>query len=451
MKICKIKSPFKKSKYFENSILNVDCGEISMLADAGVVEIDGILYEHLGDICNLGTLNLVQYVDRDYYADESNKFKGDRQFGFDFELFKSDTALLVRALDNLIDESGYPLPELKTAAMLRRKIGAGIMGYGSALMMMGIRYGSKAALCFTEKLMEVFVNESYLTSSALASEKGSYLLWDGSKAFNGGYLANGFLSEQTLQHIKVHGLRNSQVLTAAPNGNLSIYAGCISGGIEPVFEREYVRWVTQNHNCKRLLGDKPFPDYERGAWHETDYFKYETRGAEQILVSTDGEFMIDKSRGLTQKVAIEDLGWKHTKAIYGDRIGQMEKDGLFATAMELVAEEHIEPFILLSKYVDNSISKCMRLDNTMVIIDNKIVYLDELDYGDVDEFVPYLAKTKDHTGQKVNIVETYNNGKSEIIRVTFSDDSFIDCTPNHKIFTNDGWQRSADIKLQTEI
>lgn len=379
MQIQTIKSSFNKSKYFDKAILNVDCGEISMLADAGIFEKDGILYEHLGDICNLGSLNICEYVIAELYANRTTPLP-DWNDGckdeFDWNQFAHDTELLVRGLDNLIDISGYPLEELATAAKLRRKIGAGIFGYGSALMMMGMKYGSEEAMAFTKRLMSTFVNVAYQTSATLAKEKGSFLLYDADKIFEGGFIANsGLLYDDTLNMIRENGLRNSQLLAVAPTGNLSIYAGCISGGIEPVFELDYWRWAIMNHKTNELLAGLKYPQYERGEWFETDDFKFTMRGDDQVLISNDGKLMIDKNRGLTQKINIKEYAFDVITDDYSDAvIADYRKRGVFTTAQKLTAEEHLDPFILLGKYIDNSISKTINLPNDYPIEDFDELY-----------------------------------------------------------------------------
>lgn len=369
--------------YYQKVTGTNPCGEINMLADAGVW-VDpktGIVYKHLGDICNLGALNLAAY----HTYKPGDEFKSDRKWHFDFDLFAQDTELLVRGLDNLIDISGYPLEELKTAAKLRRKIGAGFMGYGSLLVMLGIRYGSKEAMEFTEALMKVFVNAAYQESAQLAAEKGSFLLYDEKKIFKNGFLANsGVLTQETLQCIYDNGLRNSQLLTIAPTGTIAIYGGCLSGGGEPLFEHEFIRWAIVNHQRDTLLKNLEYPDWSRGEWKQTKDFKYEMRGDTQVLVSKCGKLMIDQSRGLTKKIELADYGWKQAKRIFEDqkahdpnflnRFVELKESGIFATAMELSAEEHVDPFILLSRYIDNSISKTVNLPADYPIEDFDALY-----------------------------------------------------------------------------
>ena len=342
---------FNNLIYYQKVTGTNPCGEISMLADAGIFEYEGVIYEHLGDICNLGSINLPMF-----FSQEN---------GFDYDGFIVAIQLLVRGLDNLIDISGYPMQGLKNAAFLRRKIGAGLMGYGSLLFMMGMRYGSPEANEFTAYLMNIYANEAYKASALVAKEKGPFPLYDENKVFKGGFLKNsGVLSAEVLDIIGTYGLRNSQILTVAPTGTTSIYAGMVSGGVEPVFEKDYVRWVIVNHKRDEELVGMKYPNYFAGEWHETDDFKFSTRGDEQVLQSKCKKYMIDKNNGLRKQVTCQDYGWTWVNDFKTkEEIADWEAKGVFGCAMDLSVTEHLEPFIIFSKHIDNSISKTVNLKN----------------------------------------------------------------------------------------
>lgn len=324
------------------------CGEILMCADPGIVEIDGVLYEYLGDICNLGAINLTQF-----FTIEN---------GFAWDAFKESVAVLVRALDNVIDISGYPLEKIKNAAMLRRKIGCGVMGYGSLLFMMGFKYGSQKANEFTEVLMREYANAAYQASAMLAKEKGAFPLWK-PEMINDGYIGNsGMLTAETLDLIAAHGLRNAQLMTIAPTGTTSIFAGLVSGGVEPVFEKEYTRWVISNHRANELFEGLDAPDYRNGQFVETNDFKFSMAGDEKVLVSLDGTLMIDQNHGLRKKEICEDYGWYWVKKHRDpDAVAFAKRLGIYKTAMELSVKEHMDAFTVMSKAVDMSISKTVNL------------------------------------------------------------------------------------------
>lgn len=426
MKIQKIKSSFGSSKYFDESILNVDCGEISMLGDFGTYTDPktGEVIEHLGDVCNLGSLNLVGYFDLS---------KEDK---FDWGKFKNDIRLIVRGLDNLIDLSGYPLELLKNSAKLRRKIGAGLTGFGSLMMMMGIRYGSQECLDFIDKMMGFYANEAYLTSSELAKEKGSFPLFDKDRIFNNGYIKNSkVLREDVLESIRKYGLRNSQLMTVAPNGTLSIFAGCVSGGLEPVFDKEYDRWAIVTHKKDVLLAGKEYPDWEREELKETKDFKLDYRGEYPVLISNDGTLMIDKSRGLTQKTTIKDFGWIFAKEYYeklepndkrySSKLTELLAEGIFDCAEDLEAKQHLDVFNKFSKYIDMSVSKTVNLPNDYPIEDFYNLFIEMYKNGG-------RGITTYRAGTMIAVLETKKENKKEKKNVKKEQKDFFEIWKEHE-------------------
>ena len=177
--------------------------------------------------CLLGSFNLTQYVDVE------NK-------RFDFAKFKRDIPHVVRAQDNIIDRTIYPLREQEDEAKNKRRMGLGITGLANALELIGLPYGSTAFLGVTEKILVVLRNETYRASARLAEEKGPFPL------YKDDYLKSEFI--RTLPYsirglIKEHGIRNSHLTSIAPTGTISLVADNASGGIEPVFSHYYDRTI----------------------------------------------------------------------------------------------------------------------------------------------------------------------------------------------------------------
>jgi len=309
----------------------------------------------LGDVCDLGSINLTKY-----YTIEDNKFC--------VEDLREDVDLMVRALDNIIDVSNYPLPMYENAAKLKRKIGLGLMGVGSLMMMMGIRYGSEECVDILESILSETINHAYKTSAIMAKEKGPFPLWD-KKALDGGFLKHsGVLRPEVIKLIEENGLRNSALMAIAPNGSLSIVAGNISGGLEPVFDTEFSRW-------NRVEGKKvdfEHPNIHKGEWFETDYLKEQQVADEVILLSKDNEYRIDKNNGLCKKVTISDYGYNIAKAH-----GRTE----FTTAKELSVAEHLGVLKVFAKYIDQSCSKTINLPNDIAFEDFKELYGSLHSYG----------------------------------------------------------------------
>lgn len=368
--------------YLKNSSITATnpCGEVP--GNTGIVEYKGKMLE-LGDVCNLGSINLTKYYD----------IKENR---FCVKEFTRDVDLMVRALDNVIEVSNYPLPMYEDAAKLKRKIGVGLMGVASLMMMSNIRYGSDDCVDLLEVILSEFMNQAYTTSAMLAKDKGPFPLWD-KEALSGGYLKNGgVLKKTTLDLIEKYGLRNSAVSAIAPNGTLSIVAGNISGGLEPVYAKEFTRW---NRVEGKKVGFK-YPNIHKGEWFETDYLKEQRIADEVILVSKDGEYRVDKNSGLCKRVTIMDSGYKA-----GLEAGHKE----FAGAKELSVEEHLAVLKVFSKYIDQSCSKTINLPEDQSFEDFKTLYSNLHSYG-------IKGCTTYRDGTSVAILETQKKEKEKSIK-----------------------------------
>jgi len=179
----------------------------------------------------------------------------------------------VRMMDNVVDASRFPLPQQAEEATNKRRIGLGVTGLADALLMLGLRYGSDEAAAQTERWMHEIARASYLSSVDLAQEKGAFPLFGAEK-----YLATGNMlqmDEDVRAAIRSHGIRNALLTSIAPTGTISLYAGNVSSGIEPVFAYAYKRKVLQKDGSRTeeevvdyavqmwrdLKGDAALPDY----------------------------------------------------------------------------------------------------------------------------------------------------------------------------------------------
>ncbi len=175
--------------------------------------------------CDLGSLNLTKFV------------KGN---DWDYELLKEVIPIAVRFLDNVIDVSGYPLKEQEKASKEARRLGLGILGLADALAMMKVRYDSDKALEKVENLLKFIRNESYRASVELAKEKGSFEKFNFDEWSKSEYVQR--LPKDIIEDIKKYGIRNVEILSIAPTGSISILAGNVSSGIEPIFSLKYIRY-----------------------------------------------------------------------------------------------------------------------------------------------------------------------------------------------------------------
>lgn len=179
--------------------------------------------------CLLGSWNLTRYVEE----------VSEGVYTFNEDRLKHDIAPVVRMMDNIIDQTIYPLPEQENEAKDKRRMGLGITGFANVLGALGIRYGSEEAIHFLERLMCLISNGAYMASVELAIEKGPFPKFDGDKYAESEYIKR--LKPKTQEAILKHGIRNSHLISIAPTGTISLTANNVSSGIEPVFSLEYDR------------------------------------------------------------------------------------------------------------------------------------------------------------------------------------------------------------------
>ena len=266
--------------------------------------------------CLLGSINLARLV--------VDPFEGTAQL--DEELLKGLVATAVRMMDNTVDASKFPLEAQAREAENKRRIGLGVTGLADALLMVGVRYGSKAASELTEKWLHQVARASYLASVDLAKEKGAFPLFDA-----GPYLASGTMvgmDADVRDAIKAHGIRNALLTSIAPTGTISLYAGNVSSGIEPVFAYSYTRKVLQK-------------DGSRTEEEVTDY-------AVQM--------------------------WR-------DKFGDKELPDYFVNAQTLLPADHVRMQAAAQKWIDSSISKTINCPEDIDFETFKNVYLEAYESG----------------------------------------------------------------------
>jgi len=266
--------------------------------------------------CLLGSINLARLV--------VDPFEGTAQL--DEELLKGLVATAVRMMDNTVDASKFPLEAQAREAENKRRIGLGVTGLADALLMVGVRYGSKEAAELTEKWLHQVACASYLASVDLAKEKGPFPLFDA-----GPYLASGTMvgmDADVRDAIKAHGIRNALLTSIAPTGTISLYAGNVSSGIEPVFAYSYTRKVLQK-------------DGSRTEEEVTDY-------AVQM--------------------------WR-------DKFGDKELPDYFVNAQTLLPADHVRMQAAAQKWIDSSISKTINCPEDIDFGTFKNVYLEAYESG----------------------------------------------------------------------
>ncbi|MBL9073515.1 adenosylcobalamin-dependent ribonucleoside-diphosphate reductase [Tabrizicola sp.] len=203
--------------------------------------------------CLLGSINLPTLV-KDAFETHSS---------MDMKALDHLVRVAVRAMDNVVDASRFPLPEQAAEAKAKRRIGLGVTGLADALLMVGLRYGSEEAAKVTEIWMHAIARSAYLASVDLAKEKGAFPLFEAE-----GYLASGNMQQMdkdVREAIAKHGIRNALLTSVAPTGTISLYAGNVSSGIEPVFAYAYTRKVLQKDGSRT---EEEVVDYAVRLWRE---------------------------------------------------------------------------------------------------------------------------------------------------------------------------------------
>ncbi len=204
--------------------------------------------------CLLGSINLPTLV--------SGAFTP--QARLDADALADLVRVAVRMMDNTVDASRFPLPQQEAEARAKRRIGLGVTGLADALLMTGLRYGSVEAAAQTEDWMHAIARAAYLASVDLAREKGMFPLFDAEP-----YLASGTMQAMDTDvrdAIRTHGIRNALLTSVAPTGTISLYAGNVSSGIEPVFAYAYTRKVLQKDGSRT---EEEVVDYAVRLWRET--------------------------------------------------------------------------------------------------------------------------------------------------------------------------------------
>ncbi len=262
--------------------------------------------------CLLGSINLASLIEHPFTNSAT----------LDLAKLEARVRIAVRFLDNVVDISNYPLPAQRKEALAKRRIGLGLTGLADALIFCGARYGTKEAASLAGSWMAAIQNAAYLTSAELAAEKGAFPLFDAERFLESPNVA--VLEAPVRDAIRRHGIRNGCLTSVAPTGTISLLAGNVSSGVEPVFDFIYRRRV------------------------------------------------LSKS-GATHEEMVED----YAHAVFRHQFGTATPlPDTFVRAGELSPSEHLMMQAALQPYVDSAISKTINCPEDISFEDFKNVYLE---------------------------------------------------------------------------
>ncbi len=253
--------------------------------------------------CLLGSFNLVKYVNR-------NGIHTGEPASFDYRLLMEDIRHVVRAMDNVVDRATYPLRMQELEAKNKRRMGLGVTGVANAIEGMGHDYGSDQFLHVLKTIMTIIRDTAYRVSIDLAIEKGPFPMFD-VKMLESEFAQT--LPEEIRKLIRLHGIRNSHLLSVAPTGTISLSADNVSSGIEPVFSHCYDRTI-QTFDGQRV---ERVEDYAVHTWGVYGKKADELSVFDHVKVLNLASQFVDSACSKTCNVG-DDVSWEDFKKVYMD-------------------------------------------------------------------------------------------------------------------------------------
>ncbi len=185
--------------------------------------------------CCLGSVVLFRFV-------ENGKINWDK---LDYTI-----RVATRFLDNVLSITQYPLKEIEDESLQTRRIGIGVTGLHDMLLLLGQKYASEESIKTIEQLFNFITSKTYETSTYLAVEKGAFPAYDKEKFLKSGFVKT--LKNSVKIRIREYGCRNSNLMSVAPTGTISMLCGNCSSGIEPIFGPAYKRKFYDKKNNDKM-------------------------------------------------------------------------------------------------------------------------------------------------------------------------------------------------------
>jgi ribonucleoside-diphosphate reductase alpha chain len=305
--------------------------------------------------CLLGSINLTSFV-RDPFTEEAH---------FDWDEFRNVVKAFTRMLDNVVEINGLPLEQQRQEIQRKRRHGMGFLGLGSTTTMLGMKYGSRDSVAFTERVSKELALAGWEAALDLAIEKGPApimleefevtpemlrkrpeMLRDGIRA--GQKLPGRILharysrymqrvaeqAPELVDRLAEVGARFTHHSSIAPTGTISLsLANNASNGIEPTFAHHYFRNVIREG---------------RKTKERIDVFSFELLAYRELV---------------------------NPKAMPGSTSAAEKLPDYFTTADDITPREHVDIQAAAQKWVDSSISKTANVPTDYRYDDFKDIYL----------------------------------------------------------------------------
>ncbi len=311
--------------------------------------------------CLLGSVNLTNFVLDPFTVDAR----------FDWETYREVVRIFTRMLDNVVEINGLPLERQREEIHRKRRHGMGFLGLGSTITMLGLRYGSKESVAFTEEVTREMAVAGWQTALDLAREKGPApimneeftvtaemlrkrpeMVKDGWKV--GTRIPGRVLHAKYSRYMQrlatvvpelVHelaevGARFTHHTSIAPTGTISLsLANNASNGIEPSFAHHYFRNVIRPG---------------RKTKEKIDVFSFELLAYRELV---------------------------NPRAMPGATAGAEKLPDYFSAADEVSPCEHVDIQAAAQKWVDSSISKTANVPTDYKYEDFKHIYMYAFEQG----------------------------------------------------------------------
>jgi ribonucleoside-diphosphate reductase alpha chain len=311
--------------------------------------------------CLLGSVNLTKFV-VDPFTDDAR---------FDWETYRKVVKVFTRMLDNVVEVNGLPLAPQRDEIIRKRRHGMGFLGLGSAITMLGMKYGCKKSVAFSQNVSREMAVAGWEAALDLAREKGPApimneeftvtremlrkrpeMVKDGWRV--GAKVAGRVLharysrymqriaeaSPELVDELAEIGARFTHHTSIAPTGTISLsLANNASNGIEPSFAHHYFRNVIREGKKSK---------------EKIDVFSFELLAYRELV---------------------------NPRAMPNSQNSAEKLPDYFISADDIGPKEHVDIQAAAQLWVDSSISKTANVPTAYKYEDFKDIYLHAFEQG----------------------------------------------------------------------